>query len=111
MDGGQREEGKGDPLPSIQTELELLPWIIRKCIYFDFCSRIFFTLPPPRKVLSFLRILILYCELTGSNRFEKSVTVKYVVSYDDNTVEKKEKKKKRKNSIPAKNFSSGWLYG
>lgn len=29
--------GKRDPLPSIQTALELLPWIICKCIYFDFC--------------------------------------------------------------------------
>lgn len=34
-------EGR-DPLPSIQTALELLPWIICKCIYFDFCSRILF---------------------------------------------------------------------
>lgn len=26
----------GDPLPSIQTVYELLPWIICKYIYFDF---------------------------------------------------------------------------
>lgn len=32
-----RGGGKRDPLPSIQTALELLPWVICKCIYFDFC--------------------------------------------------------------------------
>lgn len=43
-------EGR-DPLPSIQTALELLPWIICKCIYFDFCPRILFALFPSSSCL------------------------------------------------------------